>query len=498
MSTVAPDGTFMRNEAYVPGSEYQRTVDGIPKFQCQITDKFGSSVLGYATWVGDYIVTPTHVVATANTDHVLLLTRNGAVSVPTDQWRHLEYADVSYLPYEQRTYSPLQLSKGTVYPPGKEVNNLFVTATTSTVFTTGIIREHPTDALYVTYEGSTKPGFSGVPYVSNKKAVAMHLGSNSYGKGIKYSWILIMIYEAENPNQNVRHYSDETEKVFIRESTGSDTYEKLIAQALERMSQGERYFKRAGYRGMDSYLFNNSDGTMMEITPHTRQHMMAFNEYDNDAEMMSGGYRRKRSRKAPSGWGELEELAPVRKGKGKGGKFRYDEPPAFKGKSWVDMMEESDYEEENADDSNQDQPMVSQVKNKKAIKKLGLDNVPQTAMLVPDISRPTVPVYSDYPEVVKTSKNVVSPPDVEAPGKTQTAEEVVIPLRTTTGSLPTPNFNLDHLSNTAAPPLTLAQLGEALPLILESLNSLSNRLQNPRRRRSRKPSAKPSNSCAQE
>lgn len=173
-------------ESSVPGSNYKVT-ENYPKcqFQIEIETIDGSSCVGQGFRLDDFLVTAGHVVSQLilkGYESITLTTMSGSVLVPVSAFEICEGADMAYLAFSQVGHQRLSLQKAKIVDKKFSYTRLVSRAYTLQSFTEGSITPQGKGQLY--YEGSSRLGFSGAPYMWNTSVIAMHQGSYRVGYGI--------------------------------------------------------------------------------------------------------------------------------------------------------------------------------------------------------------------------------------------------------------------------------------------------------------------------
>lgn len=147
----------------------------MPSCQVQILDEHGAP-LGFGIRdEDDFLVTNYHVVD----GHSFVLLRDRAqncyrIFVPS--FKSVSHIDLAFVPININIWSKLGTSKAilatdAVFPCSVSISNNGKGSVGSLDTTTSIV--------LVSYSGSTLPGYSGAPYVSGKRIVALHVGAGT-------------------------------------------------------------------------------------------------------------------------------------------------------------------------------------------------------------------------------------------------------------------------------------------------------------------------------
>nr|UGO57419.1 MAG: hypothetical protein 1 [Riboviria sp.] len=225
----------LRQEAFVPGSNYRDAK--APRCQVSINvNKDGALVtVGQAVWLEDYLVTALHVINMVQESSSLVSLESDGVVVNTSasDWRSVRGVDLAVLPYEQKLLQALKLKKGVVADTSF-INGACVTINALSLSTSGWLMDHEKALGLVTYQGSTKSGFSGAAYMWDNKVVALHTGSTSYGIGYSATYALALIRSCIG---------------FKKEAAGSgDDYGSNMGKLQELLKFNNRMGKRTLYQ----------------------------------------------------------------------------------------------------------------------------------------------------------------------------------------------------------------------------------------------------------
>lgn len=189
--------TSYQKEVYKQGSPYQQgqtppntqfSVEGWDE-STRTYRHFGS---GYR--LDSWLVMPQHVLTEVSAyDGYVRITRDGkTVESPASEWTEaINNVDVAFTKWNDAKYSKLQLRMNNMTQEIRD--HLSVEIYSENLKTQGGLTLSTEHTGRIIYGGSTKNGFSGSPYMWNKKTIGMHQGSSSSGMGLTNQYILAII-----------------------------------------------------------------------------------------------------------------------------------------------------------------------------------------------------------------------------------------------------------------------------------------------------------------
>nr|UBJ25989.1 hypothetical protein 1 [Sichuan mosquito sobemo-like virus] len=157
-------------EAMRPGSAFVKAEIPPNQVQIKIPGLLSDTHQGYGIRVGDYLVTPAHVVQGHR--EVLLCTAMGKFLVEVNAVRSRAADDLLYLFVGQNVFSQLAVA---VTRYQKNFTASFATCTGEPGMSTGRVSKSVMRGKLV-YEGSTMPGMSGAAYMLQGATVGIHQG----------------------------------------------------------------------------------------------------------------------------------------------------------------------------------------------------------------------------------------------------------------------------------------------------------------------------------
>lgn len=172
--------------------------------------------IGSAFWIDQYIVTAGHVVSEPGLYRIVPMSDTKKwVEIPHDRFDVLDDADVAYTVIKQRYVDVLGTKKMQPLTRVEGSHNVQIAAKGYKSF--GILTPHPDLLGHVYYGASTMKGFSGAPYLMNKKVVAMHVGAaGKQGLGLSITFIQALIRRNENL------------KKVVPEDSADELYERIV------------------------------------------------------------------------------------------------------------------------------------------------------------------------------------------------------------------------------------------------------------------------------
>jgi len=174
----------------------------IPKVQAAVysvaRDGKLSRYLGVATRIGDWLVVPQHVIAAEEVVSLLSMATDPALSykIETINFEPIE-GDLSAMKLSEEGFSKLGMVKASmasmdgstmasVTSSSKDPEVSFGTLTHDTKIFGGMI-----------FQGSTKGGFSGAPYMVGKQIAGIHLGGGVVNYGLNATYIFALLQKPE-------------------------------------------------------------------------------------------------------------------------------------------------------------------------------------------------------------------------------------------------------------------------------------------------------------
>lgn len=183
--------SLYRPERYMEGSEAIKTFNR-PNFQVFLYGYDGKSYkyVGSGFRYQDFLVTSLHVIDEYRSIQVRKLRGEGkGFEIPRDDFTSGE-CDLTWSLVDPREWSKLGVSTARLVAtmPAK----IQASVNDGLQLTQGSVSKLPVFG-YVSYSGSTWPGFSGAPYYVNNQVYAMHVGSGGVNLGISSSYIRALL-----------------------------------------------------------------------------------------------------------------------------------------------------------------------------------------------------------------------------------------------------------------------------------------------------------------
>lgn len=225
----------IRGEAMQPGSSF-RIQAGMPRCQIPIYTPgvLYDTFLGYGIRYDDVLVVPTHVHTGA--DYGMLLKVDGkSFLLDATPIRSNILSDVSYFLMDKSVWARLGVQSAKVV--GAPVSPVAVTVVGPQGASSGYVSRNPTPYV-LNYTGSTIPGYSGAPYVTNGSVIGIHAGQTNgtnvgYGAGAIAAEIAVLIY-----GEDTDDYQYEAKS---RKRTGNMQFSgKQWTQRAHKQYEGDR------------------------------------------------------------------------------------------------------------------------------------------------------------------------------------------------------------------------------------------------------------------
>lgn len=238
----------MTPERMMPGSNYIRMAR--PSYQAVLMASVGEGpfyVSGQCFRVDDFLLTAWHVVSGA--DSLKVVTEMGELVMHKSRFEQLE-GDVAFARMTQPEFSRLGMSTARLSKVALDNDTgAYVHVTGPGDTSLGLVQPHNVFG-FVTYSGSTKPGFSGAPYAINNMVLGMHLGGNTTNMGYEAGYLQMlmqrlqentedfMLLQASKPGAKFQHkrspYNPDEHMVRMNGRyylVDDDTLDKMYARA---------------------------------------------------------------------------------------------------------------------------------------------------------------------------------------------------------------------------------------------------------------------------
>lgn len=226
-----------RAEKYVPGSEYEQ-VKVLPPFQVEICRRDNGAYVPVAQGfrVDNKIITATHAISDSSAqDSYIGIYHGDTLEVVPNNFVHLDNVDVSFMTLGLNVWNKFPGLKSAKVSKTLVNVDRIVSVCGRGQKSTGPLR--PYHLPHVTYAGSTKPGFSGAPYVTGGTVHAIHVGAGVTNLAVDMAVVMTAI----------NHLKEE--------STTITTYEKMVIEALQEAHTRGKKIKGMSW-GMDDYMVN--------------------------------------------------------------------------------------------------------------------------------------------------------------------------------------------------------------------------------------------------
>lgn len=187
----------IRGEAMQPGSSFRLKTD-MPRCQVPIYTPgvMYDTFLGYGIRYDDILVLPTHVYASADNGLLIKTEKDKSFLLEATPIMSEILTDVCYFMLDKSVWVRLgfQCAKVT----GAPISPVAVTVVGPQGASSGFVSRNSTPYI-LNYTGSTIPGYSGAPYVSNGSVIGIHAGETNgmnvgYGMGAIAMEISVLVY----------------------------------------------------------------------------------------------------------------------------------------------------------------------------------------------------------------------------------------------------------------------------------------------------------------
>lgn len=254
-------GTKLQLEATVKGSDLE-SVPEMPACQFLVYGNMRQGddpqVVGSGFRVDNRLVTAHHVIDQLK--EIWLATKNHMVPVNKESFQDMEFDVASTMLTPD--LAKLGLKKPTLCSPGTEpfsAQFVSIYARKPHQRTMGMLKPNKMN-FYVTYMGTTLPGFSGAPYVSKNRVYGMHIGANGDNIGLDGTYVeqLVSSKNESWDGWSAKDHKFQAFKVsngnFLRTPTGyrkisEETYDKYYALGQDLKDQGISLWADEPYEG---------------------------------------------------------------------------------------------------------------------------------------------------------------------------------------------------------------------------------------------------------
>ncbi len=245
--------SLYRPERYMEGSEAVKTFNK-PSFQVFLYGYDGKSYryVGSGFRYRDYLVTSLHVIDEYKCIQVRKLRSEGkGFEILRDDFMSGE-CDLTWSLVDPREWSKLGVSTAKLVAtmPAK----IQASVNDGLQLTQGSVSKLPVFG-YVSYSGSTWPGFSGAPYYVNNHVYAMHVGSGGVNLGISSSYIHALLRMEDSQDfvlQDIK--ATASQRRFNARVSPTDPLERLVEY------NGRMYvFDREDIADVEQYLDWNDE-----------------------------------------------------------------------------------------------------------------------------------------------------------------------------------------------------------------------------------------------
>nr|QXV86399.1 hypothetical protein [Solemoviridae sp.] len=185
-----------------------------------ISDEDGSrlTALGLGFWAGKYLITASHLLRVANTREVAVFNANDMtcrVDMKVEDFCRLDEIDVAAIKLTPAITSKLKISKAKV-PAHSLVSKVTTQVYGLTHTSNGYIKRQDANLGHLWFDGSSKCGFSGSPYmVGDTLVYGMHHGSSQVlGFGIEIALVMSALEHYEKIN-DVNYITMEASEDFL-------------------------------------------------------------------------------------------------------------------------------------------------------------------------------------------------------------------------------------------------------------------------------------------
>lgn len=186
----------IRGEAMQPGSSF-RLHNSMPRCQIPVYTPgvLYDTFLGYGIRYDDVLIMPYHVYCGADSGLLLKVGEKSYLLEATPIKSDI-LSDVCYFLIDKSVWARLGVQSAKIV--GAPLNAVAVTVVGPQGASSGYVSRNPTPYV-LNYTGSTIPGYSGAPYVSNGSVIGIHAGETNgtnvgYGAGAIAAEIAVLIY----------------------------------------------------------------------------------------------------------------------------------------------------------------------------------------------------------------------------------------------------------------------------------------------------------------
>jgi len=157
-----------------------------------------SRYLGVATRIGDWLVVPQHVIAAEEVISLLSMASEPALSykIGTEGFEPIE-GDLSAMRMSEENFSKLGMVKASLATV-EDASMSSVTSSSKDPEVSFGILTHDTKVFgAMVFQGSTKGGFSGAPYMIGRQIAGIHLGGGVMNYGLNATYIQALLQKPE-------------------------------------------------------------------------------------------------------------------------------------------------------------------------------------------------------------------------------------------------------------------------------------------------------------
>lgn len=276
-------------ESVVPNSEFYY----VPTMSSKIIAGIGikksngtMQVIGTAFTLGPYLITAEHVMHAVQgfvekypeADAVLF---RGKDMVPLPQW-HVIATDVIATELTDEINSVLKLKRGKSVPLDSVA--VAISALEQGNSSSGMLRHHPEDERVLLYQGSTRPGYSGCPYMRTPASVdvfGMHQSGGTANTGVSAEYLEALL------SRGLDVYKVRVEPEAKRNLDGSS-----IEGIVEDIHRGKRKHKIHPH-GDPDYITVGYQGRFYSVEKELYERMQAkYPRYSGEAALPKGDSQR--------------------------------------------------------------------------------------------------------------------------------------------------------------------------------------------------------------
>lgn len=222
----------------IPIKNYPKCIVKI--FSISDEDASRLTAVGLGFWVGDFLITASHLLRVANTREVAVFNANNMDNrqdLMIKDFYRLDEIDVAAIKMTPLISAKLKITKARA-PAHSVLSKVTIQAYGITHTSNGYIKRRDEQLGHLWFDGSSKGGFSGSPYMVGENLVyGMHQGSTqTMGFGIEIS-LLLAALEHQVIKMDVNHITLEASEDFV------------IDEILKTKGKGIEYS-----RGIDEYI----------------------------------------------------------------------------------------------------------------------------------------------------------------------------------------------------------------------------------------------------